>query len=134
MFCFQASPSRTLRENTLSIGMLHDSCKRTSGDAARKMNADLLIEIIHEMKKNVRTTKGKPRAIEAGRIAELAHLLEQKINVEKTLERMSESLDALLETTHTLKEKECVAKATVLNLTQPLQVKSKKHCTLSNVR
>ena len=79
--------------------------QRTSGNAARKMNADLLIEIVQEMKKNVRKTKGKPTASEADRIAELAHLLEQKINAEKTLERMSESLDALLETTHTQRKR-----------------------------
>ena len=61
------------------------------------MNADLLIEMLHDIKQHVRKTKGKPTAAEAIQIAEIGHLIERKSNAEKTLERMSDSVESLLE-------------------------------------
>ena len=54
--------------------------QRTSENPARKMNADLLIEMLHDIKKNVRKTKGTPTPAEAIQIAEIGHLIERKIN------------------------------------------------------
>ncbi len=71
--------------------------QRTSENPARKMNAELLIEMLEDITKNVRKTKGKPTGPEAIQLAELGHLIERRRIAEKTLERISDSVESLLE-------------------------------------